>query len=81
MKCARFVPLLAPLAAFPQANPWYQTDFPPEEFKARWNKVFERVGERAVAVLEGVPQTNGFIMPAPGQTISRQAPVPVIIQE
>jgi hypothetical protein len=59
----------------------YQTDFPPEEFKARWEKVFERVGERAVAVLEGVPQTNGFIMPAPGQTISRQAPVPVIIQE
>jgi Xaa-Pro aminopeptidase len=55
--------LLAPVAAFPQANPWYQTDFPPEEFQARWAKVFDKIGDHAVAILEGVPQTNGFIMP------------------
>lgn len=66
MKFARFVLLLAPLTAFPQANPWYQTDFPPEEFKARWEKAFERIGDRAVAVLQGVAQTNGFIMPRQG---------------
>jgi Xaa-Pro aminopeptidase len=66
MRSARFVLMLVPLTAFPQANPWYQTDFPPEEFKARWEKVFERIGSHAVAVLQGVPQTNGFIMPRQG---------------
>lgn len=60
MKLARLVLLLAPAIAFPQANPWYQTDFPPEEFKARWDKVFEKIGDRAVAVLQGVSQTNGL---------------------
>ena len=28
--------------AFGQANPWYQTDFPPEEFQARWAKIFDK---------------------------------------
>jgi Xaa-Pro aminopeptidase len=55
--------LLAPLVAFSQANPWYQTDFPPDEFKARWAKIFEQIGGNGVAILQGVPQTNGFIMP------------------
>jgi Xaa-Pro aminopeptidase len=41
----------------------YQTDFPPEEFKARWAKVFDRIGADAVAVLQGVSLTNGFTMP------------------
>ena len=55
--------LFLPWVAFSQANPWYQTDFPPEEFKARWGKIFEKIGDKAVAVLQGVSQTNGFIMP------------------
>jgi len=55
--------VLAPWLAFGQANPWYQTDFPPEEFQARWAKVVDRIGGNAVAILQGVPQTNGFIMP------------------
>jgi Xaa-Pro aminopeptidase len=66
MNFARLLLLLAPLAAFPQANPWYQTDFPAEEFHARWEKVFEKIGSHAVAVLQGVSQTNGFIMPRQG---------------
>jgi Xaa-Pro aminopeptidase len=41
----------------------YQSDFPPEEFKARWAKVFDKIGPDAVAVLQGVSLTNGFIMP------------------
>jgi len=41
----------------------YQTDFPPEEFKARWAKVLERIGPDAVAVVQGVSLTNGFTMP------------------
>ena len=43
--------------------PPYQTDFPPEEFKARWAKVFDRIGEDAVAIVQGAPLTNGFIYP------------------
>ena len=67
MKPVRFTLLfLAPLLAFAQANPWYQTDFPPEEFRARWERIFSKIGENAVAILQGVPQTNGFIMPRQG---------------
>ena len=40
----------------------YQTDFPPEEFQARWQRVFERIGDN-VAVVQGMPQVDGFIMP------------------
>ena len=54
---------LAAVTVFGQAAAWYQADFPPEEFRARWSKLFEKIGNEAVAVLQGVPQTNGFIMP------------------
>lgn len=48
----------------PQADaPAYQTDFPREEFKARWSKIYERIGDRAVAVVQGVGMTPGFIVP------------------
>ena len=50
------------LAAAPAAQ-HYQTDFPPEEFRARWNAVFDRIGPEGVAVLQGVPMTNGYILP------------------
>jgi Xaa-Pro aminopeptidase len=46
-----------------QSAAWYQTDFPPEEFKARWEQIFDKIGPNAVAVVQGVSQTNGFIMP------------------
>src|SRR5258708_13622683 len=58
--------LLSPSLVFSQANPWYQTDFPPDEYKARWSKIIEKIGNNAVAILQGVPQTNGFIMPRQG---------------
>ena len=41
----------------------YQTDFPPEEFRARWNKLFDKIGDKAVAVLQGVSLTPGFTLP------------------
>lgn len=41
----------------------YQTDFPPEEFKARWAGIYERIGENAVAVAQGMPLTDGFQFP------------------
>ena len=61
-----FAVLMLGRLAFAQANPWYQTDFPPEEFQMRWAKVFDKIGSAAVAILQGVPQTNGFIMPRQG---------------
>jgi Xaa-Pro aminopeptidase len=69
-RCARArraLPLALPaLLALAGARPGaqhYQTDFPPEEFRARWAKVFDRIGPEAVAVLQGMPQTDGFIYP------------------
>jgi Xaa-Pro aminopeptidase len=46
-----------------QNSPYYQAHFPPEEFKARWGKIFEQIGDRAIAILQGMPQVNGFIFP------------------
>lgn len=40
----------------------YQRDFPPEEFRGRWDRIFDRIGE-AMAVLQGAPLTDGFSMP------------------
>jgi Xaa-Pro aminopeptidase len=52
--------LLVPAAAFAQ---YYQTDFPAEEFKARHVQVFEKIGANAVAVVQGVHQTEGYTLP------------------
>jgi Xaa-Pro aminopeptidase len=41
----------------------YQVDFPSEEFRQRWNGVFNQIGDDAIAVVQGIPLTNGFIMP------------------
>src|SRR5262249_833638 len=59
-----FALLLLPASAlFAQAPAWYQTDFPAEEFQARWTKVFEKIGDRAVLAMQGVAGTPGFVMP------------------
>ncbi len=52
--------LLVPAAAAAQ---YYQTDFPAEEFRARHAQVFAKIGENAVAVVQGVHQTEGFTLP------------------
>ena len=49
--------------------PPYQSDFPPEEFQARWKAVFDRIGDRAVAIVQGAPKANGFLVPAPDQRV------------
>lgn len=58
-----FAALVWMLAASHAAAQFYQSDFPPEEFKARWARVFDKIGPQAVAVLQGVSLTNGYIMP------------------
>ena len=45
------------------ASASYQTDFPPEEFRARWGKIFDKIGNEAVVAMQGVAQTRGFAMP------------------
>jgi Xaa-Pro aminopeptidase len=41
----------------------YQSDFPPEEFTGRWKNLFDRIGRDAVAVVQGMPLTDGYIFP------------------
>jgi Xaa-Pro aminopeptidase len=51
------------LVTSPAAAQYYQTDFPAEEFKARHARVFGHIGANAVAVVQGMPQTEGFTYP------------------
>ena len=53
----------ASFAAAAQTAPWYQTDFPPEEFRARWEKIFEKIGDKAVALVAGAPSVGGVLFP------------------
>jgi|CXWL01.1.fsa_nt_gi Xaa-Pro aminopeptidase len=55
--------LVLALSVPPAMAQHYQTDFPPEEFKARWASVYERIGANAVAVAQGMPLTDGFQFP------------------
>jgi hypothetical protein len=55
MKTRRWLPLavcsICPVMLRAQGAPCCQTDFPPEEFKAQWTKVFDRLGDANVAIL------------------------------
>ncbi len=62
-KLSLVVPLLSCVPALAQSEIWYQQDFPPEEFKVRWEKVFDGIGGNAVAAVAGVSLTPGFLMP------------------
>ena len=55
--------LSLPISGVAQSALYYQKNFPPEEFKARWQQVFDRIGNSAVAIVSGAPQTPGFIFP------------------
>jgi Xaa-Pro aminopeptidase len=54
---------IAPSALSADGPPPYQADFPPEEFRVRWEKVFERIGGKSVAVVTGMTQGEGFGFP------------------
>jgi Xaa-Pro aminopeptidase len=41
----------------------YQSFFPPEEFQARWEKVFDQIGDNAIAIIPGAPDPGGFVYP------------------
>jgi Xaa-Pro aminopeptidase len=54
---------LLPAGAFGDGNPWYQSDFPPEEFRARWERVFAKIGEKSVVLVAGASPAGGFVFP------------------
>ena len=39
----------------------HQDDFPPEEFKERRGRVFEAIGDEAMALIQGAPNIRGFL--------------------
>jgi Xaa-Pro aminopeptidase len=51
------------MVSTPAQAQYYQTDFPADEFRSRHAKVFEQIGDTAVAVVQGIPQTEGFTLP------------------
>jgi Xaa-Pro aminopeptidase len=51
---------LWPLVLLAQEAVHYQTDFPPEEFAARREKIFDKIGNQAVAIIQGAPAVDGF---------------------
>lgn len=55
--------LVGTTMAWAEAVPYHQTDFSPADFKARWAVVFDKIGDQAVAIIQGMPRTNGFIFP------------------
>ena len=57
------VSLLWAAGALAEGAAWYQTDFPPDEFRARWQAVYERIGDKAVALVAGAPPAGGFVFP------------------
>jgi len=44
-----------------QDVPLFTTDFPPEEFQARRDEVFDAIGENAVAIVQGAPSPVGYV--------------------
>jgi Xaa-Pro aminopeptidase len=52
-----------PSVVWAESPPPYQTDFPPEEFQARWKAIFDRIGANALAIVQGAPQPTGFLVP------------------
>jgi Xaa-Pro aminopeptidase len=69
MRLRDVVPVLCLVAAPAVSSAQhYQADFPPEEFKARWAKVYDAIGAEAVAVVQGAPLTNGFQLPRQSNT-------------
>ena len=61
----RSLPVLLALGAtaLGQGAPYYQSHFPAEEFRARWQKVFDRIGDKAVALVQGGGKVRGFAVP------------------
>ncbi|MDX2032679.1 MAG: Xaa-Pro peptidase family protein [Blastocatellia bacterium] len=58
--CLLFL-LLLPATTLAQEIPYFTNDFPPEEFAQRRAKVYDAIGNAAVAVLQGAPVPAGYV--------------------
>lgn len=52
--------LLAPRFALTQEKHYFQTDFSVDEFTARRAKVFDKIGQDAIALIQGASGVDGF---------------------
>ncbi|MBX7174283.1 MAG: Xaa-Pro peptidase family protein [Pyrinomonadaceae bacterium] len=48
------------MSANGQEIPFFTTDFPPEEFAARREKVFDAIGKNGIALIQGEPSPKGY---------------------
>jgi Xaa-Pro aminopeptidase len=53
--------LAAATAAAGQDVPLFTHDFPPEEFRARREKIYDALGGRALAIVQGAPSPVGYV--------------------
>ncbi|MGH9391126.1 MAG: aminopeptidase P N-terminal domain-containing protein, partial [Vicinamibacteria bacterium] len=53
--------IFAATAAAAQDVPLFTRDFPPEEFRARREKVYDALGGRALALVQGAPSPVGYV--------------------
>jgi hypothetical protein len=47
-----------------QSAIYFQTDFPADEFRSRWNKVYDRIGADVVALIQGAASKGKFTYPS-----------------
>ena len=69
LRRALLIVAIVAIAAPPAFAQHYQTDFPAEEFQDRWRGVYERIAENGIAVVQGMPSTDGFQFPRQFNTI------------
>ena len=57
---ALFSVFLAVAVSAQEGVPLFTSDFPPDEFKARREKIYAAIGENGVAVLQAAPSPSGY---------------------
>jgi len=55
-----FIFIFTPVILTAIASPLYQSHFPAGEFHSRWNKLFEKMENNALAIVQGASGTDGF---------------------
>lgn len=60
MKALILLIMIIPIAIQGYGQNLYQTDFPPEEFADRRDRVYDAIGDNAIALIQGAPSVQGF---------------------
>ena len=59
--CMMSLFLLIPIAAAAQDIPLFTSDFQPEDFSARREKIYDAIGQTSIALLQGAPAPSGYV--------------------